>query len=323
MRRGKIKTFFKYYLFRLNNGMPGRQTRDKIAQIPHESGETGYPPTFKQEGKSRPVINLLLLIITFCTTTLAGAGQGESALDIIISGLPYSVTLMLILGIHEMGHYTAAKKFGVKATLPYFIPFPSIVGTMGAVIKTKSPIPHRKALFYIGAMGPLPGFIASLTAVTAGVYLSQIEALPVPGQIPLPVFGDSLLFRFIVNFIHGPIPAGHDIFLHPVAWAGWIGFLITSLNLMPIGQLDGGHILYALIGEKQVDAGWAAFGMLIILSFFWPGWIVWIIMTLVILMIAHPYVPEGPPLTKSEVFTGWMCMAVLVLTFIPVPVEFL
>jgi Predicted membrane-associated Zn-dependent proteases 1 len=158
---------------------------------------------------------------------------------------------MTILGVHEFGHYFAARRFGVDATLPYFIPFPSIVGTMGAVIKTKSPIPHRRALFYIGVMGPIPGFIVSLAAVIVGIMLSEIQPLP-PAEGITPVFGDSILFGFIVHLFHSEIPAGFDIALHPFAWAGWIGFLVTSLNLIPIGQLDGGHILYSLLGRKQV-----------------------------------------------------------------------
>src|SRR5208337_4308439 len=133
----------------------------------------------------------------------------------------------------------------------------------GAVIKTRSPIQGRRALFYIGAMGPLPGFAVSLAAVIAGVYLSEIKPLSIMINGPTPVFGDSLLFLLIVKAIHGTPPHGYDLYLHPVAWAGWIGFLITSLNLMPIGQLDGGHILYALIGGRQKFFGWCASAALV------------------------------------------------------------
>jgi membrane-associated protease RseP (regulator of RpoE activity) len=240
------------------------------------------------------------------------------------SGLPYSLTLLTILLFHEFGHYFAARRFGVNATLPYFMPFPSIIGTMGAVIKTRTPIPHRRALFYIGAMGPLAGFITSLAAVVVGVMLSDIRPVPsVTGDMLVPVFGDSLLFGAIVSMTHGSIPAGHDIFLSSYAWAGWIGFLITSLNLMPIGQLDGSHILYAMIGRRQLVAGWIAVICLVGLSIIWQGWLVWLVLTFLFLMVAHPEVPEGEPLSMAERAMGWACMAILVLTFVPVPVDFL
>lgn len=311
MNRAALRRFLKLYFFRLNNGLPAGM-RANISNQP------AVQKKFLSQKKDRWYINLALFVITLCTTTLAGAVNTDGILNTIISGLPYSVTLMTILGVHEFGHYFAARRFGIKATLPFFIPFPSIVGTMGAVIKTKSPIPHRRALFYVGVMGPLPGFAVSLAAVIAGIMFSQILPLP-PKDGLTPIFGNSLLFSMIVYIFHGTIPAGYDIALHPIAWAGWIGFLVTSLNLIPIGQLDGGHILYSLIGRKQVYAGWVSFAGLLCLSFVWPGWGVWIFMTLFIFMVAHPKVPDAG-LSLKEKAAGWFCMVVLVITFIPVPV---
>ncbi len=306
-----IKIWAYNYLKQLNTG---HRPYYRSPEVPFE----------QPKNKKRPVINILLFVITFFSTTFAGASENASMVDAFISGLPYSVTLIAILLFHEFGHYCAARKFGVDATLPYFIPFPSIIGTMGAVIKTRSPIPNRRALFYIGAMGPLPGFILSLAAVIGGIYLSDIKPLPVvKGDMMMPVFGDSLLFAFIVRFIHGSIPAGHDIYLSPYAWAGWIGFLITSLNLMPIGQLDGSHILYALIGRKQKIIGWITLVGLCVLSFVWQGWILWIVLTLLFLMVAHPDIPAETPLTLVEKVIGWLCMIILIVTFVPVPVNFL
>jgi len=310
----------KGYLFRLNNGIPLRRPSQdhQIPDGPLDPGEQETP-----EHRNRPGIHIVLFMITLATTTWAGAtGTGEEPLaQYLASGLPYSLTLLAILLAHEFGHYFAARKFGVAATLPYFIPFPSLIGTMGAVIKTRSPIPDRRALLYIGAMGPLPGFALSLAAVIYGVHYSSIQMLPAPGgEFPVVVFGDSLLFKLIVSAIHGPIPPRYDIVLSPYAWAGWIGFLITGLNLMPIGQLDGAHVLYALIGRRQRIAGWAALACLTGLSFVWYGWVVWIALTLLILMVAHPFTPEGE-LSAREKVMGWLCMAVLALTFIPVPVE--
>lgn len=307
-----IKRWFKVYLYRLNTG-----TRPAV-RLPEEFIE------LQREAKNRPWVNLLLLVITFFTTTFAGASDGKTLADLLLSGLPYSLTLIGILLCHEFGHYFASRTFGVRATLPYFIPFPSIIGTMGAVIKTRSPIPNRRALLYIGAMGPIPGFIVSLAAAIIGIYLSDIRPLPAPGgDMLVPIYGNSMLFALLIKIFHGSIPAGHDIFLSPYAWAGWIGLLITSLNLMPIGQLDGSHILYSLIGRKQRMFGWAAFGGLVVLALIWQGWIIWIGLTLLFLMVAHPEVPESEKLTTAEMAMGWFCMVILILTFVPIPVTIL
>jgi len=308
-----LKNFFRNYLFRLNNGIPNTHYSDLQDDLVFPLRETyPYRPKWK--------LNLFLFITTFCTTTLFAPSSGETIGEALINGLPYSATLMTILSIHEFGHYFAARKFGVRATLPYFIPFPSIIGTMGAVIKTKSPIPHRRALFYIGIMGPLPGFFASLIAVFAGVAISDVIQIPLTEGIVIEL-GNSILFSLIVYLFHGSIPGGYDLFLHPVAWAGWIGFFITSLNLMPMGQLDGGHVLYSLIGKRQVYAGWLMLAVLVVLTFIWPGWGLWVVVTLLLLMVAHPPIRETTPLTLKEKMAGWFCMMVFILTFIPVPVQ--
>ncbi len=279
-------------------------------------------PATRRESRDTPLwVHILLFAVTFATTTLAGAQSKATLLQSIASGLPFSLSIMTILLSHEMGHYLTARHFRVKATLPYFIPFPSIIGTMGAVIKIKSPIQDKRALLYIGAMGPLIGFVLSLAAAAAGLYFSEVKPLPAGGAMDIPVFGDSLLFKILTLITHGPIPKGRDIFLSPLAWAGWIGFLVTSLNLMPMGQLDGSHVLYALIGRKQLYFGWAVFIGLIALSVVWPGWIVWILMALLFLMIGHPPVPESAPLSAGERMLGWACVLIFFITFIPVPVE--
>lgn len=275
------------------------------------------------EKESRIWVNIVLFIITIASTTFAGSRGGENFLEIALSGLPFSTTIMSILLSHEMGHYLAARHFGVKATLPYFIPFPSLIGTMGAVIKIKSPIKERRALLYIGALGPVVGFILSIAAAVTGIYLSEIKPLPADTGGMIPIFGDSLLFSTLVNLIHGDIPSGHDIYLSPYAWAGWIGFLVTSLNLMPMGQLDGSHIIYALMGRKQLLFGWAAFAGLIILSFLWPGWILWIIIVLLFLMVGHPPIEDKTELSLKEKILGWSCVVIFIISFIPVPVQFL
>jgi membrane-associated protease RseP (regulator of RpoE activity) len=294
----------------------------RLNMNPHtvSTGKRIYIAGDKPE-KKRIWINILLFAITIVTTTIAGAESTESISAIFLSGIPFSMTIMFILFSHEMGHYFAAKYFGVKATLPFFIPFPSIIGTMGAVIKLKSHIYNRKALLYIGAMGPIVGFISSLIAITVGVYLSQVKPIPANMDEYTIFFGDSILSSFITRIIHGEIQQGYDIFLSPYAWAGWIGFLVTGLNLMPIGQLDGSRIVYALIGRNQLYVGWAAFVGLIILSFIWPGWIVWIILSLVLLKIGHPPVEDNVKLSFSEKMIGCFCILIFILTFIPMPVK--
>ena len=309
MRR--IRFNFRRYWKRLNGDLPK----------PHSFQDENYPP--EKKTPKQYLFHLGLFLVTLFTTSFAGSGGGGTILEIFFNGLPYSFSLLSILLVHEFGHYFAARRFGVDATLPYFIPFPSLIGTMGAVIKTRTPVPHSRALLYIGAMGPLPGFIVSFFLAAYGISVSSIHPLPVVPPDTVPVFGDSILFAGLVHFFHGTIPAGSDIYLSPFAWAGWIGFLITGLNLMPIGQLDGGHVLFALIGRKQRYAGWMSFLALVILSFFWPGWILWLIIALLVLMIGHPPVGEESELTYKEKIMGWSCLAVLLMTFIPVPVRFL
>lgn len=306
MRLRKPKLFFRLYFHRLHTGG-------------YTAGHIPERVDLPQTGRDRVWINILLFIITLYTTTTSGL----HFFGVDFKGaLSFSLPLMAILSIHEFGHYFAARRFGVRATLPYFIPFPSLIGTMGAVIKTKSPIPHRRALFYIGAMGPIPGFIASIAAVIAGVAMSVVE--PVLPQEPgtIITFGDSLLLKLITWYIHGPIAEGSALVLHPAGFAGWVGFMLTSLNLMPAGQLDGGHVLHALIGDRQRYAGWLTLACLAVLSFFWPGWIVWIVIILLIVMVGHPHIEEsGGELSTAEKITGWSCMLILLLTFIPVPVD--
>lgn len=303
------------YLRRLNTGV-------RI----HTQELLPMPAVPVRESRFKPVLNLILFIVTFFTTTYAGAHEGNTLGQLFFSGLSYSIPVMSILLAHEFGHYFAARKFGVRATLPYFIPVLrdfSPFGTMGAVIATKSPVPHRRALFYIGVMGPLPGFIISLAVFTVGIYLSPVKPLPMEMLGHTMIFGDSLLVNGIIKLIHGTLPKNHDVYLSPSALAGWFGFFITSLNLMPIGQLDGSHILYSLVGRKQLFFGWAAVAGLALLAFFWPAWIVWIVITFVLLMVAHPPVPEAQPLSRIEQAVGWLCIIIFILTFVPMPLDFM
>jgi membrane-associated protease RseP (regulator of RpoE activity) len=204
-------------------------------------------------GKQKITINIILFIVTMATTLLAGAlHTGVNIFENpeqIFRGIPFSFSLMGILMAHELGHYLIAKKHGLNVTLPYFIPAPPfIIGTFGAFIKIRSAVRDRRMLLDVGAAGPLVGVVVSIPFLILGLWLSEVKA--VQGQTGANL-GSSLFLSFLSWIIFGPVPEGYDIILHPVGFAGWIGLLVTSLNLLPIGQLDGGHVAYALLGEKQ------------------------------------------------------------------------
>jgi len=179
-----------------------------------------------------------------------------TAPETLVRGIPFAATLLSILLVHEMGHYIAARRSGVLVTLPYFIPAPTLLGTFGAFIRMRSPVTDRGALVMIGAAGPLAGFLIALPALWIGVATSHLGVIP---DVAIQL-GDSLIMRAAVAVIHGPIPAGQDLFLNSVGLAAWAGILVTALNLLPIGQLDGGHVAYALFGAKS---RWIALGVML------------------------------------------------------------
>jgi membrane-associated protease RseP (regulator of RpoE activity) len=276
--------------------------------------------------KKFPFLHLILFILTVLSTVFVGAMQtGANPLKDpakIYKGIPFSVTLMLILLSHELSHYFASKRHGVKATLPYFIPAPTIIGTFGAFIKMKSPIVTRKALVDIGASGPIAGFIISVAAAFIGLNLSEIvPATQTSGTLNL---GDSILFFSLSRIILGEIPSGWDVLLNPIAFAGWIGLFVTSINLIPVGQLDGGHIAYALMGEKHIRLSMSLILVMILLGLFvWEGWFVWAAL-LMILGLRHPPVINWEvPLDRKRKFTGWLALLIFILTFIPAPFKIL
>ena len=274
-----------------------------------------------EERKKFPFLHLLLLLITFISTMLAGAIQeGINPIvqpHLIYKGLPFSLTLMLILGTHEIGHYIASKKNGVSATLPYFIPAPSLLGTFGAFIKMKSPIPDRKALLKIGVSGPIAGFSIALPATIIGLWLSEVrEPSQMKGGISL---GSSLLLSFLTKTILGVTDDSADILLHPVAFAGWIGLFVTALNLLPMGQLDGGHITYSLFKSWHKYFSWLIFISLIPLGFLWEGWFFWIAAVFVF-GLRHPQlIDETTPLDKGDKILGVIAIIIFIITFIPIP----
>ena len=276
-------------------------------------------------GKPKTYINILLFLLTILTTTLGGALMevGEKIFDdptTIVKGMPFSFSLMAILLSHELGHYLVAKKYGLSVTLPYFIPappYPFFIGTFGAFIKMRSPVRDRRMLIDVGAAGPLIGVLVSLPFLFYGFQNSQLKPIYPEEGLQL---GNSILLSAINWLVVGDIPAGYDVAIHPVGFAGWIGLLITSFNLVPIGQLDGGHVLYGLIAERQKPISKIIFVTLLILGVIgWKGWLFWGFI-IYILGFRHPPPLEWwVPLDRRRKIIGWATMAVFILTFIPVP----
>lgn len=264
-----------------------------------------------------------LFSLTFLSTLIVGAlHAGENIFEnpvLIYKGLPFSVTLLLILLAHECAHYLASRKHRVEATLPYFIPAPTIFGTLGAVIKMKSPITTKNALMDIGASGPISGFIVAVLASIIGLFLSKI--VPVTTGEGMIVLGDSLLFSGLVKIIIGTVPENYDVILHPVALAGWIGFFVTSLNLLPIGQLDGGHIAYAILGEKHKALSIILIAAMTVFGYFlWIGWIVFVGLFLILGFRHPPIIYSEVPLDPRRKLIGKIAMIIFVLTFTPSPI---
>ena len=273
-----------------------------------------------------PRIHWILFLLTIFTTLFAGAimegAQIYSNPLEIFKGIPFSFTLLFILGTHEFGHYYYAQKHKVDATLPYFIPAPPflfLIGTFGAFIKIKSPIYRKDALLQIGAAGPIAGFIIAVPALVIGLLLSEvIEKKDIQGAI---ILGDSILMKVLTFITHPGLLESQDIMLHPIAFAGWIGLLVTMLNLLPIGQLDGGHIAYAMLGEKQDIFGKLAFLLLIPLSFFSINWLIWgILLLLLMRSVKHPPIQDiHVPLSYKDKRIGYACLIIFILCFIPAP----
>jgi len=273
-----------------------------------------------------PWLHLVLFLLTLITTTMAGAMQAGvdpfSNPWQITNGLPFALTLMTILLVHEMGHYLMARYHSVRATLPYFIPappIPFIIGTFGAFIKMKSAPLDRRSLFDIGAAGPLAGLALAVPAVIVGLQLSTVSMDDgVSGGIAL---GSSLLLSFLSQLILGTLPDEANLIMHPIAFAGWIGLFITALNLLPVGQLDGGHVIYALFGQRYIWVSRLALVLILSLGLmrWWDGWLIWGVLLLFLGVRHPPSLDPYTPLDLKRKVLAWVTLAVLVVTFIPVP----
>jgi len=289
-------------------------------------------------------VQLLLLALTLFTTTFAGgchyygflqdlstanqlnaAGPDLASPTFYLHGLWYSLTILAILGVHEMGHYVACLRYGVLATRPYFLPAPVLLtGTLGAFIRIKSRIPNKTALFDIGIAGPLAGFAIAVPALFIGLMLSRIDRLP-EDTSKLVELGEPLLFQFAAWLVWGSVPDGSSINMHPMAFAAWFGLLATALNLFPIAQLDGGHISYAVLGARSTYVTLFMIGVAIFLATVSTSWIAWAVLLLIMLVTLGPRHPptlyDDEPISRERVILAAVAMIILVLCFTPAPIS--
>ncbi len=252
------------------------------------------------------MVKIILFLLTIASTYFVG-------------GAAYSVSIMAILLAHEMGHYFMSKKYGLPATLPYFLPFPfSPFGTFGAVIRMKGIITDKKALFDIGIAGPLAGFVVAVPCIVVGIKLSSVQAIST--SVPLMQLGDPLLFKIFQRLIIGDIPAGYDMVLHPFGYAGWVGLFVTALNLLPVGQLDGGHVVYAIFGKNGKWVSVAAIVSLGVLAIFHnPSWLALVIILLIFGMRHPEPLDTETRLNRPRLVLAVLVLAVFVLSFTPAP----
>lgn len=297
------------------------------------------PPVLRPAGAGRWLVHGGWLLATFIATTFFGAwhhvgfladfGQPPPALtprDAVfwLGGLWFSLPVLAILGTHEAGHYLACRRYGVDASLPFFLPAPlPLTGTFGAFIRIRDVIPHRRALFDIGAAGPFAGFLVAVPLLALGLWLSRL--VPLPDRVEMISLGRPLIYQVTQQVLWGALPDGQLLHLHPVARAAWFGLLATALNLFPMAQLDGGHVAYAVFGA---DARWITLGTaacilgLTFISGSWIAWAILVVATLAITGLSHP--PTGNdhlPLGRRRIALALAAAVVFALCFTPSPVE--
>jgi membrane-associated protease RseP (regulator of RpoE activity) len=291
--------------------------------------------------RDRVWLHIVLLLLTFITTTLVGAEhyaafQSDFSAPVapvapvalaplIIRGLWYSVTILAILGCHELGHYFACRYYDVDASLPFFLPVPPpmLTGTLGAFIRIREPIPSKRMLFDIGIAGPIAGFMVAVPALFLGVSLSHMVRIP-PEFSGLEL-GEPLLFKMTSWLFWGTTPDGYSLNMHPVAFAAWFGLLATALNLFPIGQLDGGHISYAVLGRRSTYLTFATLAVAVALASVYSSWLVWTGMMILMLFMFGPRHPtvfdEDVPLDRTRFFLALVALAMFALCFTPAPIQ--
>ena len=287
------------------------------------------PPPVRPSAWKRWGRNLLLLVLTaasaFATWVFYHSpsvslpdGRTVYALD-IAGGLRMMIALMAILLAHEMGHYLMCRRYGVDATLPFFLPLPvlSFVGTLGAFIRIRGKMPNRKALFDIGVAGPLAGFVVCLPVLYLGMIEARLAQLtPEPDDL---FFGEGLLFQAAAHLVHGSFPESLTLVIGPFGLAAWFGLFLTSLNLIPIGQLDGGHLTYAIFRRRAGVISRVGSWITVALIYFGPTWIVWSILVRVLGRDHPPTTCDEEPLGGGRILVGLLAMAIFIVCFVPEP----
>jgi membrane-associated protease RseP (regulator of RpoE activity) len=320
------------------------------------------------------LINSALLLLTLLTTAIAGVqwvGKDPFEIQNLPFGLEYAFAIIFVLGSHEFGHYFAARHHRVTTTLPYFIPFPPVpfflnFGTLGALIRTRSPVPNRKAMFDIGVAGPIAGFVACIIVLVIGFltlpppsYILQIHPdydfsinASAGGNGLGLEFGQTLLFKLLTVLLTNPqtefVPPMSEIYHYPLLCVGWFGLFVTAMNLIPIGQFDGGHLSYTMFGEKHKTVSKVAFGLLLVLGlpsivdsilsgglslifkepigqviplaqYSWGGWFLWAMISYFVIKLYHPPIPDETALDESRLRVGWLTFVIFILCFSLVP----
>ena len=272
-------------------------------------------------------VTALLLALTILSVAFAGITSVAPAADWtwpeLAPGLSFAASLMIILMAHEMGHYFVARLVGIRLSLPLFIPFPfNFFGTMGAAEIMHGRPRNRRALLAVGAAGPLAGLLFAIPILAYGLSLSEVGLIPT--DVPVMIEGNSLLYLGLKYLLFGRIlpGGGYDVFIHPIAFAGWGGLFVTSLNLIPVGQLDGGHVLYALFGKRTSWIIWPVLVTLVILGTQWWAWFLWAFMLFWIGRVYAEPLDDVTELRWQERTLGILILIVFVLVFIPVPLRF-
>jgi Zn-dependent protease len=297
-----------------------------------------YYPSYTPK-RQRPVVAGVLALLTVISTLAVGAQFSSSYArneapftgdfdpfaplvaafhhpSAMLAGLPFSATLLLILLAHELGHFFACKYYRIDASYPYFIPAPTIIGTMGAFIRIRSPIPSRKALFDVGLAGPVVGFALALPALAIAILASKVAQ---GAQAEAAIrFGDPLLMKFLLAVLRPGVAPG-DLLLNPMGRAAWVGLFATAMNLLPAGQLDGGHIVYSIAPEKHRKISIFMALALVPLAHWWAGWLLWAVLLLAIGFLHPPLMNRWEPLGERRIVLAVLALVIFALCFMPTP----
>lgn len=269
---------------------------------------------------------------TDVTTDLLPILTGETIREVwstptlLLTGLAFSLPVLFILLCHELGHYFACRRYGLRATLPNFLPVPLGLGTFGAFIRIRTPIRTKSQLMDVGAAGPIAGFLALLPFLFYGIAHSrpaQVLLLDsdLPANLILLLPGRCLALQLVTRMFHGPLGSAVVLDFHPFALAAWVGLLVTALNLLPLGQLDGGHILYATSGRMHRRLAMVLLALLAVAGFFWHGWLLWCLIVLVMGLRHPPVIDERQSLDGWRIGVALLCLTIFILAFMPVPVS--